>query len=338
MAYLSPRKVLDLRCVTTGIGMAVMNYIDAEVLNVVQFSPKLLDGSKEFAIDEVQEQLPVTHFSYLILMSKLVPLQMFQQEVGAKSSFVSAASFKALDTERVTTKVMDLLLNGLVRCDEPVIEFLDLSRVKATISRSKMVGVARSCANLRVLDVHSTFATCLCHTVLTEVVNHAPNLRYLDLHEASSSDQLMLAVAKTCKQLQYLDVSNTSITDTSMVEVVQSCTKLQYLKVRSRKQKVTDLTYSVLALSCSELRHLDIFFNDISDEILALIGSQCRKLTYLNISWSHKVTDKGLVAFLDSASRLKTLEVSRTLHGSGFSNDKVDMLQALYTECKVIVA
>lgn len=103
-------------------------------------------------------------------------------------------------------------------------------------------------------------------------------LRGLDV-----TDDTISSIAKQCKGLERLDISLcTKLTEVSGISIGKNCTNLISLK----------------AGHCKEV---------ITDNVLRLIGTTCKSLSGLDISYCNKVTEEGLEGFLPNKQSFSML-------------------------------
>ncbi|RGB38808.1 hypothetical protein C1646_812418 [Rhizophagus diaphanus] len=150
-----------------------------------------------------------------------------------------------------------------------------------------------------------------------------PNLRYLNLWEAEAiTDKGLCAIIGSCRKLEHLNISYCkNISDKSLFEIAENCHDLQefhFAEARRIKdastlmQRYLNIEYldfaDVMALqndalivaiirASPNLRHLDISYNDIGDEVTKALAHTCHKLEYLNLSSCTFISERKSFSF-----------------------------------------
>ncbi|CAE8622114.1 unnamed protein product [Polarella glacialis] len=179
------------------------------------------------------------------------------------------------------------------------------------ISEAGIEHIATGCQNL-------TFLQCplqISDQGLRFVAKHLPKLSGLCLQRCTrvTNDGLQ-SLAEGCLELAYLDLSGTlKISNNGLAHVATRSKKLTKLKINNCLGTITDDIIQRIAEGCAELTALSASSSQIVDAGLACLAKHCPKLSKLNLTCCHQITDEGLRRLSDRNCQLTSLSITDCL-------------------------
>eukprot|EP00899_Mesostigma_viride_P012544 jgi/Mesvir1/21290/Mv21683-RA.1 len=142
---------------------------------------------------------------------------------------------------------------------------------------------------------------------------HCTGLRSLNLAGCVDvGDDLLTALAASCRELESLDVSYCRVTDAGITEIALHCPGLKKLSARALKH-VTDTSIEQVALCCGQLKWLDVATTNVTDAGVSAIAQRCPHLCHLALGQCAAVTDASMLVVAENCATLEELDVSGLL-------------------------
>ncbi|KAF7152061.1 hypothetical protein RHSIM_Rhsim01G0029400 [Rhododendron simsii] len=132
-------------------------------------------------------------------------------------------------------------------------------------------------------------------------------IRHLDISKNMwLTDQTLKNFGQVCPNLQFLDVSDCSyLTNSGIGEVLRRCPAITQLNINGLS--VSNIFGSYFDHSVVNLKTLRAKATQLNDKGMAMIGSRCRYLQYLDIERCCKVTDRGVMEVVRNCKRLRDI-------------------------------
>ena len=171
-----------------------------------------------------------------------------------------------------------------------------------------LIGLARHCSSLRLLDVGA------CNSMLEfEGVDRI-------------TDEGIIELARQTTSLTSLDISYRSCSDAGLIEIAKHCSSLTSLDISSCRM-ITDTGVIEIAKQCASLKELDLFECRITDAALIGISQHCTSLHSLLLVKCMRITDTGVIEVVKHYTDLISLNVI-------FCNITDKSLSAIAKHCK----
>ncbi|PKK63173.1 hypothetical protein RhiirC2_789284 [Rhizophagus irregularis] len=160
------------------------------------------------------------------------------------------------------------------KCDK--LQFLDIG-FSGDITGKSFCEIAWSCNELKHLGINS-----------------CPNLRSLKLVYCDGINDIAIRKIAHCHYLEHLELySIKALSDKSICIIARSCPDIQYLNLQFCN--ITDKAVEEIALSCHNLKHLDLFGAlHISDLSISKIVKMCPNIIYLDLGYADFIFDRTL--------------------------------------------
>ena len=189
------------------------------------------------------------------------------------------------------------LCNGL--------KHLGISGYRNHITDSIVHDIARSHPNLQSIDIRSSSR--LTDTAIYTLTDSCPNLRSLKLEYCDGINDIAIRKIAHCRYLEHLELySIKALSDKSMCIIARSCPDIQYLNLQFCN--ITDKAVEEIALSCHNLKHLDLFGAlHISDSSISKIAKMCPNIIYLDLEYADFIFDRTLKTIAEYLHSLEYL-------------------------------
>ncbi|KAF7153250.1 hypothetical protein RHSIM_Rhsim01G0029500 [Rhododendron simsii] len=128
--------------------------------------------------------------------------------------------------------------------------------------------------------------------------------RYPEIHGALKL--LLQACQSTLEELTF-GAWSLELEDTGIVEVLRRCPEITQLNINGLQVSNVFGRYSDDHSVLLNLKTLKVRGTEIDDNEMAMIGTRCRNLRYLDIGDCKKVTDKGVMEVVRNCQRLRDI-------------------------------
>ncbi|XP_058215065.1 uncharacterized protein LOC131326329 [Rhododendron vialii] len=134
-------------------------------------------------------------------------------------------------------------------------------------------------------------------------------MQHLDICETMwLNDSTLINFGHVCPNLQFLCVLECPrLTNVGIVEVLRKCPEITQLNINGLQVSDVFGRYSDDHSVLLNLRTLKARGTEIADNGMAMIGTRCRNLRYLDIGNCEKVTDKGVMEVVRNCQRLRDI-------------------------------
>lgn len=230
--------------------------------------------------------------------------------------------------ERLRPLITDVLCHGTLVEDSqfgqllkgfPGLFSLDISRTQAYSTQLEEMP-----KGLRVLNLSSS--PWISKETIKFIYAFCPDLEQIILQNNVHLNYGFWAELSKFKRLHRLDLSNcTQIQDADLSLILKGVAGLTEISL-GKCNKITETGFLELAKKLTRLIKLDVSRSSISGTALVEIGSRCRYLTNLNISYCEALTEKGFSALIKSSLALEEIDIKRC----AISESAIEEIKRLY--------
>ncbi|PKB95801.1 RNI-like protein, partial [Rhizophagus irregularis] len=185
------------------------------------------------------------------------------------------------------------------------LKHLGISGYRNHVTDSIVHDIVRSHPNLQSIDIRSSSR--LTDTAIYTLTDSCPNLRSLKLEYCDGINDIAIRKIAHCRYLEHLELySIKALSDKSMCIIARSCPDIQYLNLQFCN--ITDKAVEEIALSCHNLKHLDLFGAlHISDSSISKIAKMCPNIIYLDLGYADLIFDRILKTIAEYLHSLEYL-------------------------------
>lgn len=218
-----------------------------------------------------------------------------------------------LRTHLTVSFVMRREPEGLAYANNMVHEYVHLRELDVSGTSVTNVGIGRlvsHCPNLTRIVARKMKA--LTATGIIAVTNTCKQLTEIILdHNAALNDQCLEAIAENCSAtLTKLSIARCNLVTCAGVSAVTTqCRLLRCLDIQSTRLRGEQLQDCLM--HCTALEELNIENVVVTDVVLSGIAAHCPALTHLSMQHVTGYSSSGLFAFIQAATQLRELTVSR---------------------------
>ena len=171
------------------------------------------------------------------------------------------------------------------------------------ITYKSIVTVAQRCCKLQVLNAAGLCIRTPIDAKHIKTIGSPPDVnlcKYL-------FDLVVVSLANNCPDLMECNFSDNAVTDLPIMLLAQNC-KLTSIWLSATNISTTAVRS--IAKHCSGLEVFDIAHNNILDEGVVALASNCGHLTLLNVNGCNNLTDGAIIQVARNCSRLESISIA----------------------------
>jgi hypothetical protein len=178
----------------------------------------------------------------------------------------------------------------------------------AEITDKGLYVIARSCCKLEYLNI--SFCENITDRSLFEIAGSCHTLQEFYFPEACwITDKSISCILNSCPNLRKLDIAFSCGDVKDANTLMQKCFSIEYLDFAGVMALQNDELIIAIIKGSPNLRHLEIGYNDIGDEVTEAIAHTSHKLEYLDLSGCSFVSEPSICNVIRSCPRLQHLEL-----------------------------